>query len=169
MGNKVIIGLIILVWIIGMGVVIIVKGQEKKEEPVKLAVIPTPTLAVAPTTVPTQTLGIKEEKVEELKIEDLIIGTGAEAVSGKAVTVNYRGILTDGTPFDNSYDRGTPFTFNLGAGEVIQGWDLGFKGMKIGGKRKLTIPANLGYGARAVGTIPADSTLIFEVELLKVE
>lgn len=167
MGNKVIIGLIILVWIIGIGVVIIVKGQEKKEEPVKVAAMPTPTLL--PTIIPTQSLGIKEEKVEELKIEDLKIGTGAEAVSGKAVTVNYRGTLTDGTQFDSSYDRGTPFTFNLGAGEVIQGWDLGVKGMKIGGKRKLTIPSGLGYGARGVGTIPPNSTLIFEVELLKVE
>jgi FKBP-type peptidyl-prolyl cis-trans isomerase len=163
MGNKIIIGSIILLWIIGIGVVIIVKSQEKKAEPVKVAVMPTLT------PMPTQALGVKEEKVTDLKIEDIKIGTGAEAVSGKAVTVNYRGTLTDGTQFDSSYDRSTPFTFNLGAGEVIKGWDLGVQGMKIGGKRKLTIPANLGYGARVIGTIPANSTLIFEVELLKVE
>lgn len=161
MGNKLIIGLIISVWIIGAGVVIIFKSQEKKEEPVK-TIIPTPTVVLEP-------IEKKGEKVEELKIEDLKIGSGAEAVSGKAVTVNYRGTLTDGTQFDSSYDRGTPFTFNLGAGEVIQGWDMGVKGMKIGGKRKLTIPSELGYGARAVGSIPPNSTLVFEVELLKVE
>jgi len=162
MGNKVIIGLIILVWILGLGAVIIFKSQEKKIEPEKVNIMPTPTEVA-------QVSQTKGEKVEELKIEDLKIGTGAEAVNGKAVTVNYRGTLTNGTQFDSSYDRGTPFTFNLGAGEVIQGWDLGVKGMKIGGKRKLTIPSDLGYGARGVGTIPPNSTLIFEIELLKVE
>lgn len=105
----------------------------------------------------------------KLKIEDLKIGTGAEAVLGKSVTVNYKGTLSDGTQFDSSYDRGTPFTFNLGGGDVIQGWDQGVVGMKVGGKRRLTIPASLGYGDRAVGSIPANSTLIFEIELLKVE
>lgn len=109
-------------------------------------------------------------KMEGLKIEDLKVGTGAEAVTGKKITVNYAGTLTDGTKFDNSYDRGEPFSFTLGAGEVIQGWDQGFKGMKIGGKRKLTIPSELGYGAQgAGGVIPPNATLIFEVELLKVE
>ncbi len=111
-----------------------------------------------------------EEKVDQLKIEEIKVGAGAEAVSGKRVTVNYSGILTNGTKFDSSYDRGTPFSFNLGAGEVIQGWDIGVVGMKVGGKRKLTIPANLGYGAAgAGGVIPPNATLIFEVELLGVE
>lgn len=111
-----------------------------------------------------------EPNMEELKIEDIKVGTGAEAVSGKKITVNYSGTLTDGTKFDSSYDRGEPFSFNLGAGEVIQGWDKGFTGMKIGGKRKLTIPSELGYGANgAGGVIPPNATLIFEVELLKVE
>lgn len=104
-----------------------------------------------------------------LKTEDEVVGTGAEAVSGKKITVNYAGTLTDGTKFDSSYDRGTPFSFNLGAGEVIAGWDQGVAGMKVGGKRKLTIPPSLGYGAQAAGAIPPNSTLIFEVELLKVE
>jgi FKBP-type peptidyl-prolyl cis-trans isomerase len=112
----------------------------------------------------------KEELImNELTIEDLVVGTGEEAVSGKMITVNYKGTLTNGTQFDSSYDRGQPFSFNLGAGEVIQGWDQGFSGMKVGGKRKLTIPPSLGYGSRDLGTIPSNSTLIFEVELLKVE
>lgn len=108
--------------------------------------------------------------VTQLKVEDLKVGTGAVAESGKKVTVNYTGTLTDGTKFDSSYDHGSPFTFNLGAGEVIKGWDEGVAGMKIGGKRKLTIPPSLGYGpAGAPPVIPGNATLIFEVELLKVE
>jgi FKBP-type peptidyl-prolyl cis-trans isomerase len=90
-------------------------------------------------------------------------------VAGKTITVNYKGTLLDGTQFDSSYDRGQPFTFTLGEGRVIQGWEQGFAGMKVGGKRRLTIPANLGYGARAIPGIPANSTLVFDVELLKVE
>ena len=105
-----------------------------------------------------------------LQIQDLIVGTGAEAVNGKMITVNYVGTLADGKKFDSSYDRGTPFQFNLGAGEVIRGWELGVAGMKIGGKRKLIIPPALGYGDRNIGNglIPSNSTLIFEVELLGV-
>ena len=106
----------------------------------------------------------------DLVIEDKLIGTGTEAVAGKKVTVHYSGFLTNGTMFDSSIPRKTPFTFILGAGEVIQGWDRGVVGMKVGGKRKLTIPSKYGYGARgAGGVIPPNSTLIFDVELLKVE
>ena len=106
----------------------------------------------------------------ELKIEDLVVGIGVEAVVGKVVSVHYTGTLTNGTKFDSSKDRGIPFEFNLGAGEVIKGWDLGVVGMKIGGKRKLTIPASLGYGSQgAGGVIPPNATLIFEVELLGVK
>ena len=104
-----------------------------------------------------------------LKIEDSVVGTGDEAVAGKQVTVHYTGTLTNGTKFDSSLDRGQPFTFTLGAGEVIQGWDEGVAGMKVGGKRKLTIPPEMGYGQMAIGTIPANSTLLFDVELLQVE
>ena len=111
-----------------------------------------------------------QDTVTSLKIEDQIVGTGDLAVAGKKVTVHYTGTLTDGTKFDSSLDRNQPFSFNLGAGEVIKGWDQGVAGMKVGGKRKLTIPSDLGYGASGAGSvIPPNATLIFEVELLKVE
>ncbi len=104
-----------------------------------------------------------------LKIDELAAGNGAEAKSGHVVTVHYTGWLTDGKKFDSSKDRGDPFKFKLGAGQVIKGWDEGVKGMKVGGKRKLTIPPELGYGARGFpGAIPPNSTLVFEVELLAV-
>ncbi|MCZ8341759.1 MAG: FKBP-type peptidyl-prolyl cis-trans isomerase [Leptospira sp.] len=105
---------------------------------------------------------------KDFQIIDQVIGTGDEAYSGSNVTVHYVGRLTNGNKFDSSRDRGKPFVFNLGAGEVIKGWDKGIKGMKVGGKRKLIIPPELGYGSKTVGSIPANSTLIFEVELLKV-
>ena len=105
-----------------------------------------------------------------LKIEDVVLGTGAEAQKGKQVSVHYTGWLTDGTKFDSSKDRGQPFGFALGRGQVIQGWDDGVAGMKVGGKRKLTIPPDLGYGASgAGGVIPPNATLVFEVELLGVK
>jgi FKBP-type peptidyl-prolyl cis-trans isomerase len=107
--------------------------------------------------------------VTELKIEDTKVGTGDEAVTGKSVTVHYTGWLTDGTKFDSSKDHGQPFTFQLGGGQVIKGWDQGVVGMKVGGVRKLTIPPSLGYGDRgAGGVIPPGATLVFEVELLSV-
>jgi FKBP-type peptidyl-prolyl cis-trans isomerase len=103
-----------------------------------------------------------------LKYVDLVVGTGPEAEAGKTVVVHYKGWLTDGTPFDSSVDRG-PFSFALGAGRVIKGWDEGVAGMKVGGKRKLVIPPQLGYGARGAGSvIPPNAELIFEVELLKI-
>jgi FKBP-type peptidyl-prolyl cis-trans isomerase len=107
---------------------------------------------------------------QELQIEDLQVGTGAEAKSGQTVSVHYTGTLTNGTKFDSSKDRGKPFQFPLGAGRVIKGWDQGVAGMKVGGIRKLTIPPHLGYGERgAAGVIPPNATLIFEVELLGVQ
>ena len=109
------------------------------------------------------------QAITELKIEDNKVGDGATAEAGKSVTVHYTGWLTNGTKFDSSKDRSQPFTFQLGAGQVIKGWDQGVAGMKVGGVRKLTIPPSLGYGANgAGGVIPPNATLVFEVELLGV-
>lgn len=105
-----------------------------------------------------------------LQYDDLLVGQGAVAQSGQLVSVHYTGWLTDGRKFDSSLDRGDPFSFHLGQGQVIAGWDEGVQGMQIGGKRKLTIPPDLGYGRYgAGGVIPPDATLVFEVELLGVE
>lgn len=163
-----------LVWSIFALVVIFALGyfvnSLSKTKPSSKMVVPTPTVSATITSKPIVDESKKEETMQEFKIEDIKVGTGLEAVAGKRVTVNYKGTLTDGTKFDSSYDRGTPFTFNLGAGEVIKGWDQGVVGMKIGGKRKLTIPSELGYGSRGAGAvIPPDATLIFEVELLEVK
>jgi FKBP-type peptidyl-prolyl cis-trans isomerase len=106
-----------------------------------------------------------------LKYLDITVGNGIVAKSGSQVTCHYTGMLEDGTVFDRSMDRNEPFKFNLGAGQVIKGWDEGLVGMKVGGKRKLVIPSELGYGARgaAAGKIPPNATLIFEIELLGVK
>ena len=104
-----------------------------------------------------------------LQYEDTAVGNGAEAVAGKGVEVHYTGTLADGTKFDSSHDRRKPFSFRLGAKQVIAGWDEGVAGMKVGGSRKLVIPGNLAYGARGVpGTIPPNAQLTFVVELLRV-
>ncbi|HSH31911.1 MAG TPA: FKBP-type peptidyl-prolyl cis-trans isomerase [Candidatus Saccharimonadales bacterium] len=109
------------------------------------------------------------DSAQQLQISDLAVGSGAEATAGQKVSVHYTGTLTNGTKFDSSLDRGQPFEFTLGAGDVIKGWDQGVAGMKVGGKRKLVIPPELGYGAQSVGTIPANSTLVFEIELLGIQ
>ena len=102
-----------------------------------------------------------------LEIEDQIVGDGEEAVAGQTVEVHYTGWLTDGTKFDSSHDRDQTFSFKLGGGQVIAGWDQGVAGMKIGGARKLTIPPEMGYGERgAGGVIPPNATLVFKVELI---
>jgi FKBP-type peptidyl-prolyl cis-trans isomerase len=105
--------------------------------------------------------------MEEMKVEILQTGDGAQATAGQNVSVHYTGWLTDGTKFDSSVDRGQAFNFPLGGGRVIKGWDEGVAGMQIGEKRRLTIPPHMGYGARgAGGVIPPNATLVFEVELL---
>lgn len=102
-----------------------------------------------------------------LRYQDVVVGRGAEAVVGKEAVVHYTGWLPDGKKFDSSRDRGQPFSFTLGAGQVIVGWDQGVAGMKVGGRRKLVIPADLGYGAAgAPPVIPPGATLVFDVELL---
>lgn len=134
---------------------------------------PPPSTSAVTTSTPTSTPTATSSKniktmPDGLKIEDLKPGTGIEAKTGDNVTVHYVGTLTNGTKFDSSRDRGNPFTFTLGAGDVIKGWDEGVAGMKIGGLRRLTIPSELGYGTTGQGPIPPNATLVFEVELLKV-
>jgi len=106
-----------------------------------------------------------------LEIQDVIVGSGQEAKDGDIVVAHYLGTLVNGKKFDSSYDRGQPFSFILGGGMVIKGWDLGVLGMKVGGKRKLVIPPDLGYGKRGAGggAIPADATLFFEIELVGIQ
>ena len=110
------------------------------------------------------------DKQEELIIEEMVVGTGEAVKEGDTVVMHYTGWLTDGKKFDSSLDRGTPFETPIGVGYVIKGWDLGVPGMKVGGKRKLTIPHHLGYGKYGAGSdIPGFATLIFEVELVKIK
>jgi len=117
-----------------------------------------------------QVAGKNTQPVKRLQARDVLVGKGQVAKAGNKLTVHYRGTLVDGTEFDNSYNRNQPFSFVLGIGQVIKGWDLGLEGMKAGGKRQLAIPANLAYGDKSPSSlIPANSDLIFEIELLFVE
>jgi FKBP-type peptidyl-prolyl cis-trans isomerase len=126
-------------------------------------------LAQTDTSAPTKVTGGGKSTPDGLQYWDIKVGTGDTAVSGKGVTVHYTGWLTSGKKFDSSVDRGQPFAFNLGGGQVIKGWDEGVAGMKVGGKRQLKIPPALGYGSQgAGGVIPPNATLIFDVELLSV-
>ena len=118
---------------------------------------------------PTKVSGPGTTTASGLQYWDIKTGNGATAAPGKEVAVHYTGWLTDGTKFDSSVDRGQPFDFLLGAHQVIQGWDEGVAGMKVGGKRQLRIPPGLGYGAQPMGPIPPNSTLIFDVELVGVK
>jgi FKBP-type peptidyl-prolyl cis-trans isomerase FkpA len=137
-------------------------APEPASSPMAAAATPAPEAAAAPVTT-----------ASGLKIQDLVVGTGATAETGKMVSVNYTGWLIEKSKadhFDSSYDHGQPFPFQLGAGKVIKGWDEGLVGMKVGGKRMLTIPPDLGYGAQGTpgGPIPPNATLVFEVELMDV-
>ena len=116
-------------------------------------------------------LAMSASRAEYLEVEDITVGAGQAAQSGDTISVHYTGWLASGKKFDSSRDRGTPFSFRLGSGQVIQGWDRGLIGMQVGGVRRLTIPPDQGYGNRDVGggLIPPNSTLIFEVELLSIE
>lgn len=126
------------------------------------SITPVPTAIITPVSTSTTSSG--------LKIEDLVVGNGKEVKAGDNITINYLGTLADGTKFDSSYDRNQPFQTKIGVGQVIKGWDEGVIGMKVGGKRKLTIPPDLGYGSQGAGNlIPPNSTLIFTLELLEVK
>ncbi|MDP1629654.1 MAG: FKBP-type peptidyl-prolyl cis-trans isomerase [bacterium] len=149
--NKLILYIIMAVIFVGFG--LIFSGEDRTDSLAPASVLTAPEFS---------------ENQNGLQIKDIITGSGAEAKNGDLLTVNYVGALLDGVKFDSSYDRNQPFQFTLGAGQVIKGWDLGVLGMKVGGKRKLVIPSEFGYGSQAVGTIPPNSTLIFEVELLEV-
>jgi FKBP-type peptidyl-prolyl cis-trans isomerase len=151
-----------------------VAGLSRGTDPTPVAQTPAVGKAVTPVSspAPKKAKAVHKVKTTEsgLKYEILKEGKGAVAKAGQQVSVHYTGWLTDGTKFDSSVDRGQPFQFTLGAGNVIKGWDEGVAGMKIGEKRKLTIPPDLGYGERgAGGVIPANATLIFDVELLGVQ
>ena len=104
-----------------------------------------------------------------LVVLDLVVGDGPVAATGDTVTVDYAGRFVDGTQFDSSYDRGEPFTFTVGAGQVIPGWDQGIPGMRVGGTRRLTIPPHLAYGSQGRGSVPPNTTLTFDVELISID
>lgn len=153
-----------LVVSIGVGVfVILAIGIMFGIIPLETNPIQQPVNEVKSSTTQTKT----EEK--KMKIEDITMGQGKEAKSGDTVVVNYKGTLENGKQFDSSYDRGQSFETQIGVGKVIKGWDEGIPGMKVGGKRKLTIPPELAYGREGQGEIPPNSVLIFEVELLDVK
>ena len=155
--TKTVFAFVLIIIFVGLGVWLFARKGNNTPEDLVVPATATPTPAPASTSI----------KMENgLQIQDLKVGTGAEVKLGQSLSMHYSGILEDGTKFDSSYDRGEPFQFVLGAGQVIQGWDLGVQGMKVGGKRKLIIPPDLGYGTRGIGPIPPNATLFFEVEVL---
>jgi FKBP-type peptidyl-prolyl cis-trans isomerase len=160
--------LIFLVAIVAGAVWFFLTKIKSPSEPIIKDSTPTASISVSPSVSPETTSDENQIPMDRISGRELVVGTGKETKSGDRVKVNYVGTLLDGTKFDSSYDRGVPFEFNLGAGEVIKGWDDGVAGMKVGGKRQLIIPPQFGYGDRAVGKIPANSVLIFEVELLNI-
>ena len=182
--SNLIIGIIFVVIIVA-GVGLFIQQQSNQKSPLDNNQTPnlnsqkstsSPTIQETPTPTPVQTpvqnssqSGNIVTMSDGLKFQDLSVGTGAEAKSGDTVAVNYLGTLENGTKFDSSYDRNQPFITQIGVGQVIKGWDEGIPGMKVGGKRKLIIPPALGYGNQAQGPIPANSVLIFEVELVSIK
>jgi len=130
--------------------------------------LPTPTVAPTPIIYNSSPSAVVDLG-EGLTYQDFVVGKGQEVKSGDTITVHYKGTLENGTQFDSSYDRKEPFTVQIGVGKVIEGWDLGIIGMKVGGKRILTIPPSLGYGNEQMGSIPPNSTLIFQVELMAIK
>jgi FKBP-type peptidyl-prolyl cis-trans isomerase len=171
--NKGILAGIVIAIIAAVGLLVISQTSSSSTSSAPTATTPpassTPGNSVLCASQPPALTGVKDADVKELKVEDKIIGSGAEAVAGRPIVMNYIGRLTDGTQFDASCGKDT-FTFNLGQGQVIAGWDQGIVGMKVGGIRRLIIPASLGYGAAgAGGVIPPNAALIFDVELVAVQ
>ncbi len=161
--TKVIFSFVILIAVVAVGIWLFARKNETVNNANLNNTLATPTLASTPT--PSES-----NQPQSLQVQDLRMGTGTVAKAGQVITVNYVGTLADGTKFDSSYDRKQPFSFILGGGMVIKGWDMGLVGMKVGGKRKLIIPPDLAYGQEGrPPVIPANSTLIFEVELLAVQ
>ncbi len=164
---------LVVIFVGGMGIFLL-SNQKTQDSDINLNPTPLPTNGIISTPMPQATSGANMDNIKTtqdgLKIQDITVGSGQEVKSGDSVTVHYLGTLENGTKFDSSYDRNTPFTTQIGVGQVIKGWDEGIVGMKVGGKRKLIIPPDLGYGQQgAGGSIPPNSTLIFEVELLGVK
>ena len=168
MNTKTIFAITLLVIFFGVTAFIFYKKINDAGDMSKIGLGSTTSVTPLPTPTPTPKSNNIIQMENGLKIEDLKVGTGAEAKAGQEVSVNYLGTFENGTKFDSSYDRNEPFQFVLGAGQVIKGWDIGVEGMKVGGKRKLIIPSDLADGERGVGPIPANATLVFEVELLAV-
>src|ERR1035437_4249940 len=173
-------GIIFIAVVLGLGALFIAQQTSQKNpldnkitSSATPAPTPTPTIQITQTPQPAEQnssqSGTMVTMSDGLKIQELTVGNGKEAKAGDTVTVNYLGTLENGTKFDSSYDRNQPFTTQIGVGAVIKGWDEGIPGMKIGGKRKLIVPAALGYGAQATGAIPPNSVLVFEVELLGIK
>lgn len=165
MEKRKVIGIIALFIIVSIGTYLFLKSFDQKklsQSPVSSGDATSSAIEATPSAA--------DSAANALKIEDLSVGTGREAKSGDTVSVHYLGTLENGTKFDSSYDRNQPFETKIGVGQVIKGWDEGIPGMKVGGKRRLTIPSELAYGDRGAGDkIPPGSTLIFEVELLEVK
>lgn len=155
MSKNIVLALVFIVIIAGGA--LFFAGRTAKPNDIVTQVVPT--IQVIPTM----------QTVNELKLEDIKVGEGREVKSGDMIVIHYKGTLLDGTKFDSSYDRGTPFETRIGVGQVIKGWDEGVIGMKIGGKRKLTIPPDKAYGNRGAGPIPPNSALIFDVELINIK
>lgn len=161
--------LLVILIIAFSGILIFFSFSNKTNKDQEIKTSPTPTSVIINSPAPSSSSDNFITMNDGLKIEDIIVGSGGEVKSGDTITVNYLGTLLDGTKFDSSYDRNMPFTTQIGVGQVIKGWDEGIIGMKVGGKRKLVIPSSLGYGDQSAGSIPPNSTLIFEVELLSIK
>jgi len=170
--NKLIWVVVILVVLVGAYAVFTKQGSQQTDQQANVltsTTTTTPTTTPTPVSAPTPSPADQSANTNPLKQEDLTVGKGAQAKTGDKVTVQYVGTLENGTKFDSSYDHGKPFEFTLGKGEVIKGWDTGVLGMKVGGKRRLTIAPLLAYGANGFPPIiPANATLTFDIELVTV-